>query len=89
MWTLVISGICLLLFFVLLIGRNTGYGKLMEYLAVLWFKIACALVLLYVANLSFSNYGFVVPINSFSTLTIALLGIPGVVCVFSLVIFNK
>ncbi|WP_445683064.1 pro-sigmaK processing inhibitor BofA family protein [Solibacillus sp. FSL H8-0538] len=89
MQTLIVSGICLLLFLIIIIGRNVGFGVLVERFAVLWFKVACAIVLLYVANLSLSNYGFIVPINGFSTLTIAFLGLPGVLCVFSLVIINK
>lgn len=89
MWPLIISGICVLLFFVLIIGRNKRFGVVIERVAVMWFKLAGAIVILYVANIIVSNYGFTVPINLFSTLTIAILGLPGMLCVGILVILNK
>ena len=89
MWTLVISVSVLLLFFILIIGRKKKLGRVLEWFALLWFKIACVIVLLFVGNLWLNNYGLMIPVNSFSTLTIALLGLPGLLCVVVLAIFNK
>ena len=86
MWPL-IGGICLLLLFILIIGRKANRGLLIERLAVIWFKIAWSVFLLFIVNLMISNYGFVIPINLFSTFAIAILGVPGVLCLVALNFF--
>ena len=85
-----IGAVCLLLFLLILVHGKVNWSFLFERLAVVWFKLACAVMILFVAHLILSTQGFVVPINIFSTLTITFLGIPGVLCVtFVTVLLNK
>lgn len=84
---IVIAMGCLVLLFLFLLKKKQ-IGTLLEFLAVFWFKVAVAVILLFVGNIILSSYGFVVPINLFSILTLAILGLPGVVCI-GVLIFIK
>ena len=78
---LIIGVVCTLLFFFLLIGRKVGYGLIFEKFALLWFKLACSFVLLYIVHIIVDGYNIVVPVNLFSALTITILGLPGILCI--------
>lgn len=84
---IVIAMGCLVLLFLFLLKKKQ-LGTLLEFLAVFWFKVAVAVILLFVGNIILSSYGFVVPINLFSILTLALLGLPGVVCIGILILIK-
>lgn len=84
---IVIAMGCLVLLFLFLLKKKQ-LGTLLEFLAVFWFKVAVAVILLFVGNIILSSYGFVVPINLFSILTLALLGLPGVVCIGVLILIK-
>ncbi|ATP38589.1 ATPase [Solibacillus sp. R5-41] len=77
---------CLLLLFLFLVRKNKRFGALFEYFAMFWFKLALVIVLLFVGNMILSRYGFHVPINTFSVVTITLLGIPGLLCMGLLIL---
>lgn len=80
--------ICALLFFGILIGKKIGFGVIFEKLAILWFKLACSFALLYIAHIIADGYDIIVPVNLFSALTITVLGLPGVLCIGVLTIFQ-
>ncbi|MEO4055655.1 pro-sigmaK processing inhibitor BofA family protein [Solibacillus sp. CAU 1738] len=85
-----IISVCLLLFLLLIIGRKLKWTALFERLAVIWFKLACAVMVLFIAHLILSTQGLIVPINIFSALTITFLGIPGILCItFVTVLLNN
>ncbi|WP_234417381.1 MULTISPECIES: pro-sigmaK processing inhibitor BofA family protein [unclassified Lysinibacillus] len=78
---------CLVLLF-LLLSKKKYFGKVLEYLALFWFKIAVSIVVLFVGNIILNSYGISIPINVFSILTLSLLGIPGALCISFLVIMK-
>lgn len=78
MLAFVIGAICLLLFFVLLIGRNDKKGIWLERLSVFWFRFAMSILVLYIIHLVFSYYGTEVTINLFSILIVTVLGFSGI-----------
>lgn len=80
--------ICALLFFGVLIGSKIGFAVVFEKLAILWFKLACSFALLYIAHIIVDGYDIIVPVNLFSALTITILGIPGVLCIGVLTVFQ-
>ncbi|RUL48285.1 MULTISPECIES: pro-sigmaK processing inhibitor BofA family protein [Lysinibacillus] len=84
----VIGTVCVLLFFGVLIGRKVGFGVMFEKLALLWFKLACSFALLYIAHIIVDGYDIVVPVNLFSALTITILGLPGILCIGVLTVFQ-
>ena len=84
----VIGTVCVLLFFGVLIGRKVGFGVMFEKLALLWFKLACSFALLYIAHIIVDGYDIVVPVNLFSALTITILGLPGILCIGVLRVFQ-
>lgn len=78
MQALLIGAVCLLLFFVLLIGRKGKKGVWMERLSIFWFRFAISIFVLYIIHLACAYYGTEVTINLFSIITVAILGFPGV-----------
>lgn len=83
----IIIGIaCLLFLCLLLLRKNKRFGAIFEYFAVFWFKLAVVIVLLFVGNMILNRYGFHIPINSFSVVTITLLGLPGLLCMGLLIL---
>ncbi|MGM9949290.1 MAG: pro-sigmaK processing inhibitor BofA family protein [Lysinibacillus sp.] len=78
MKTLMIGAVCLLLFFVLLIGRKGKKGVWLERLSVFWFRVALSIFVLYLIHLACAYYGTEVTINLFSIITVAILGFPGI-----------
>ncbi len=78
---------CLVLLF-LFLSKRKHFGKVLEYLALFWFKIAVSIVVLFIGNIILSSYGFSIPINLFSILTLSLLGIPGALCLSFLLIIK-
>ncbi|RKQ14959.1 hypothetical protein D8M03_12840 [Lysinibacillus endophyticus] len=89
MMTYVVIGLsCVLLFFGIIIGKKIGFGVIFEKLALLWFKFACSFALLYIAHIVVDGYDIIVPVNIFSALTITILGLPGVICIGVLTVFQ-
>ena len=84
---LVIMSICIPvgLLFLYIIIRHAKLGKILEGLSVFWFRFAFAFLLLFVIHLGIGYIGYNVPINLFSVLTIAVLGIPGVLGITALI----
>jgi len=78
MQALIIGAVCLLLFFVLLIGKKSKKGIWLERLSVFWFRFAISILVLYVVHLICAYYGTEVTINLFSIVTVAILGFSGV-----------
>lgn len=78
MQALIIGAVCLLLFFVLLIGKKSKRGIWLERLSVFWFRFAISILVLYVVHLICAYYGTEVTINLFSIVTVAVLGFSGV-----------
>lgn len=78
MQALIIGAICLLLFFVLLIGRKSKKGVWLERLSIFWFRFAISTFVLYIVHLVCAHYGTEVTINLFSIITVAILGFSGV-----------
>lgn len=78
MQALVIGAVCLLLFFMLLIGRKGKSGVWMERLSIFWFRFAISIFVLYIIHLACAYYGTEVTINLFSIITIAILGFSGI-----------
>lgn len=86
MWTGVIIVSCSFLFFLfLLLGRKGKSGSILEWLSIFWFRLACAFLLLFVLNVVGGLIGIQIPVNFFSAVIIAFLGIPGV---FSIGLIN-
>lgn len=86
---IIVGVVCVLLISsVILIGKKVGYGPILEKLAILWFRLACAFAILYIAHIIADGYNIIVPVNLFSALTIAILGIPGILCIGVLTIFQ-
>ena len=79
---------CLVLLFLFLLKKKGLLGELFERVALFWFKVAVAVVVLFLGNLFLSNYGLFVPINLFSIITLSLLGIPGALCISLLLIMK-
>ena len=79
---------CIVLLFLFLLKKEGLLGKLFERIALFWFKVAIAVVVLFVGNLFLSNYGLFVPINLFSIITLSILGLPGAICI-SLLLLMK
>ena len=71
--------------FLFLLNKKTR-GMVFEYLAWFWFKFAVVIILLFAINalFSFVKWGFHIPINLFSIITVSILGIPGMVCILTL-----
>lgn len=78
MRALIIGAICLLLFFVLLIGKKSKKGVLLEKLSIFWFRFAISIFVLYIIHLVCAYYGTEVTINLFSIITVAILGFSGI-----------
>ena len=72
---IICSVLALLLFFYLWKGK---LGAFFERLSIFWFRLALAFLLLFILNLVGSFVGLNIPINFFSAIIIALLGVPGV-----------
>ena len=87
-WTVIVS-ICIPvgLLFLYIIGRYVKWGRLFEALSIFWFRVAFSFLLLFIIHLIVGFNGYNIPINIFSVLTIAILGIPGVLGVAFLVFF--
>jgi len=73
-----IGAICLLLFFVLLIGRKYKKGIWLERLSIFWFRFAMSIFVLYIIHLAFSYYGTEITINLFSIVIVTVLGFSGI-----------
>lgn len=80
--------ICAVLFFCYRIGRKIGFGVIFEKLAILWFKLACSFALLFVLHIIADGYNIIVPVNLFSAVTITILGLPGMLCIGVITIFQ-
>lgn len=85
---IIVGVICVLLFFGFLIGRKVGFGLIFEKFAILWFRLACSFAVLYIAHITVDEYDIIVPVNLFSAITITILGIPGVICIGILTLFQ-
>lgn len=77
----ILGAICVLLLFLLAMGKRIGYGRIVEKLAVFWFRLACSFALLYIAHIAVDDFDIIVPVNFFSAITITILGFPGVLCI--------
>jgi len=75
------------LLFLYVIIRHAKMGRILEGMSVFWFRFAFAFLLLFVIHLSLGYVGYNIPINLFSVLTIAILGIPGVLGITALIFF--
>ncbi len=86
----IIAGfICALLILgFIFIGKKIGFGLILEKLAILWFRLACSFAILYLAHIIADGYNIIVPVNIFSALTITILGIPGILCIGIITIFQ-
>lgn len=80
--------ICVLLFILFVKAKKIGFGVIFEKLAILWFKLACSFALLYIAHITVDGYNIIVPVNLFSAITITILGVPGIICIGVLTIFQ-
>ena len=78
MQAFLIGAICLLLFFVLLIGRKYKKGIWLERLSVFGFRFAISIFVLYIIHLVFSYYGTEITINLFSIFIVTVLGFSGI-----------
>ncbi|MER2109148.1 MAG: pro-sigmaK processing inhibitor BofA family protein [Solibacillus sp.] len=78
-----IGVICLLLFFILI---NRSF--ISKILLVCLFRVSITVMLLFVLNIIVNKIGVAVPINLFTVVVIALLKVPGAVCI-GLLIFLK
>ena len=87
-WMITMIAICVLLFLLFLVGKKVGIRNLFEKLAIFWFRLAFSFVLLYIAHIVLDDFGIVIPVNFFSAFTIAILGIPVVLCVGVLTILQ-
>lgn len=87
-WAVIVS-ICVpvVLFLLYIIVRYVKWGRFFEGLSVFWFRVAFAFLLLFIIHLIIGYNGYTMPINLFSVLTIAVLGIPGVLGVTFLIFF--
>ena len=87
-WLVVMSfGVPVVLLFLYVIIRHAKMGKILEGMSVFWFRFAFAFLLLFVIHMSLGYVGYNIPINLFSVLTIAILGIPGVFGITALIFF--
>jgi len=87
-WLVVMSfGVPVVLLFLYVIIRHAKMGKILEGMSVFWFRFAFAFLLLFIIHLSIGYVGYNIPINLFSVLTIAILGIPGVLGITALIFF--
>lgn len=76
-----ILGISVIVLFVLFIVSKLNWTMIFEKLAVIWFKLAFAVMILFGAHLLLAMQGYVLPINIFSIATVTFLGIPGILCI--------
>ncbi|WP_411830098.1 pro-sigmaK processing inhibitor BofA family protein [Metasolibacillus meyeri] len=76
-----ILGISAIVLFVLFIGSKLNWKVVFEKLAVIWFKLAFSVMILFGAHLLLAMQGIVLPINIFSIVTVTFLGVPGILCV--------
>ena len=74
MWTLVISVSVLLLFFILIIGRKKKLGRVLEWFALLWFKIACVIVLLFVGTIECVDRDTILAVGKIGDVLVAVEG---------------
>ena len=82
MWTWMTAILCVLVFFFLLIMLSQVKLKvIIEWISFLPFKIAVAFLTLFILNVVCGFAGVAIPVNIFSTVTVALLGVPGLMCV--------
>ncbi|MGG2057300.1 pro-sigmaK processing inhibitor BofA family protein [Lysinibacillus pakistanensis] len=87
-WLVIMSiGVPVVLLFLYVIIRHAKMGKILEGMSVFWFRFAFAFLLLFVIHMSLGYVGYNIPINLFSVLTIAILGIPGVFGITALIFF--
>jgi len=87
-WLVVMSfGVPVVLLFLYVIIRHAKLGKILEGMSVFWFRFAFAFLLLFIIHMSLGYVGYNIPINLFSVLTIAILGIPGVLGITALIFF--
>lgn len=85
-WKLIVGSIGLLFFVWLLWKSRKSWKKMIEWLSIFWFRVAAAFLVLFVIHLAAGFVGLFVPINIFSGLLVALLGIPGLASVLALAI---
>lgn len=82
MWTWMTAILCILVFFFfLMILSQVKLKLIIEWVSFLPFKIAVAFLMLFILNVVCSFAGVAVPVNIFSAVTVALLGVPGLLCV--------
>ncbi|MDM5231158.1 pro-sigmaK processing inhibitor BofA family protein [Lysinibacillus pakistanensis] len=87
-WLVIMSiGVPVVLLFLYVIIRHAKMGRILEGMSVFWFRFAFAFLLLFVIHMSLGYVGYNIPINLFSVLTIAILGIPGVFGITALIFF--
>ncbi|AVK82127.1 hypothetical protein C3943_00370 [Lysinibacillus sp. B2A1] len=87
-WLVIMSfSVPVVLLFLYVIIRHAKMGKILEGMSVFWFRFAFAFLLLFIIHLSMGYVGYNIPINLFSVLTIAILGIPGVLGITALIFF--
>lgn len=87
-WLVIMSIVVpVVLLFLYVIIRHAKMGRILEGMSVFWFRFAFAFLLLFVIHLSLGYVGYNIPINLFSVLTIAILGIPGVLGITALIFF--
>ena len=82
MWTGMTAILCILVFLCLLVVLSQVKLKLIiEWISFLPFKIAVAFLTLFILNVVCGFVGVAIPVNIFSAVTVALLGIPGLLCI--------
>lgn len=81
--------LCILLFLLLIIGRNTKKNTVVEWIMLFWFRLACAIAILFFINLLLNENGSTFVMNSFSILVITILGLPGLICIGVIHIFLR
>ncbi|WP_107951705.1 pro-sigmaK processing inhibitor BofA family protein [Lysinibacillus parviboronicapiens] len=87
-WIVIVSiSVPVVLLFLYIVGKHIKLGKVLEGLSVFWFRFAFAFLLLFIIHLAVGYSGYNVPINLFSVITIAVLGIPGVLGITFLIYF--
>lgn len=75
--------ICSLLLLSFLLFRNS-FPKFFEGLSILLFRLGFSILLLYGVHLLMGSMGYAIPVNLFTGIVAAVLGIPGIISVVAI-----
>ena len=75
--------VCSLVLLLLIVLRKP-LSEIMEGLSFLLFRLGFSILLLFGVNLLLGLFGFIIPINLFTGVVVAVLGIPGVASVVAI-----